>query len=143
MKRLVSILLFSLPLCLWAKEDGMAENAVPLVEQPIESGAESLSEVPAETAENPAGAVELTEAEKLIQQELAEIEAENLETEDVAEADSLAVEGEDGAESESGAESEEADAELAADMAAADSASAYSAVKSLFLDMTASAMPSA
>jgi murein DD-endopeptidase MepM/ murein hydrolase activator NlpD len=155
MKRVVSILLFSLPLCLWAKEDGMAENAVPLVEQPMESGAESLSEVPAETAENPAGtveltetvenpagAVELTEAEKLIQQELAEIEAENLETEDVAEADSLAVEGEDGAESESGAESEEADAELAADMAAADSASADSAVKSLFLDMTASAMPS-
>jgi murein DD-endopeptidase MepM/ murein hydrolase activator NlpD len=155
MKRVVSILLFSLPLCLWAKEDGMAENAVPLVEQPIESGAESLSEAPAETAENPAGtveltetaenpagAVELTEAEKLIQQELAEIEAENLETDDVAEADSLAVEGEDGAESESGAESEEADAELAADMAAADSASADSAVKSLFLDMTASAMPS-
>jgi murein DD-endopeptidase MepM/ murein hydrolase activator NlpD len=155
MKRVVSILLFSLPLCLWAKEDGMAENAVPLVEQPIESGAESLSEAPAETAENPAGtveltetaenpagAVELTEAEKLIQQELAEIEAENLETDDVAEADSLAIEGEDGAESESGAESEEADAELAADMAAADSASADSAVKSLFLDMTASAMPS-
>ena len=149
MKRVVSILLFSLPLCLWAKEDGMAENAVPLVEQPIESGAESLSEAPAETAENPAGtveltetvenpagAVELTEAEKLIQQELADIEAENLETEDVAEADSLAVEGEDGA------ESEEADAELAAAMAAADSVSADSAVKSLFLDMTASAMPS-
>ena len=149
MKRFVSILLFSLPLCLWAKEDGMAENAVPLVEQPAETSAESISEVPAETAENPAGtveltetvenpagAVELTEAEKLIQQELAEIEAENLETEDVAEADSLAGEG------ESGAESEEADAELAADMAAADSASADSAVKSLFLDMTASAMPS-
>lgn len=155
MKRVVSILLFSLPLCLWAKEDGMAENAVPLVEQPTETSAESIREVPAETAENPAGtveltetvenpagAVELTEAEKLIQQELAEIEAENLETEDVAEADSLAGEGEDGAESESGAESEEADAELAADMAAADSASADSAVKSLFLDMTASAMPS-
>lgn len=35
MKRVVSILLFSLPLCLWAKEDGMAENAVPLhVAQP-------------------------------------------------------------------------------------------------------------
>lgn len=120
----------------------MAENAVPLVEQPTETSAESISEVPAETAENPIGAVELTEAEKLIQQELAEIEAENLETEDVAEADSLAGEGEDGAEGESGAESEEADAELAADMAAADSASADSAVKSLFLDMTASAMPS-
>ena len=155
MKRVVSILLFTLPLCLWAKEDGMAENAVPLVEQPTETSAESISEVPAETAENPAGtveltetvenpagAVELTEAEKLIQQELAEIEAENLETEDVAEADSLAGEGEDGTEGESGAESEEADAELAADMAAADSASADSAVKSLFLDMTASAMPS-
>ena len=155
MKRLVSIILFSLPLCLWAKDDGMAENAVPLVEQPTETSAESISEVPAETAENPvgtveltetvenpAGAVELTEAEKLIQQELAEIEAENLETEDVAEADSLAGEGEDGAEGEAGAESEEADAELAADMAAADSASADSAVKSLFLDMTASAMPS-
>ena len=80
MKRFVSIFLFSLPLCLWAKEDGMAENAVPLVEQPTETSAESISEVPAETAENPAGAVELTEAEKLIQQELAEIEAENLET---------------------------------------------------------------
>ena len=114
----------------------MAENAVPLVEQPAETSAESISEVPAETAENPAGAVELTEAEKLIQQELAEIEAENLETEDVAEADSLVGEGEEGA------ESEEADAELAADMAAADSASADSAVKSLLLDMTASAMPS-
>lgn len=120
----------------------MAENAVPLVEQPAETSAESISEVPAETAENPIGAVELTEAEKLIQQELAEIEAENLETEDVAEADSLAGGGEDGTEGESGAESEEADAELAADMAAADSASADSAVKSLFLDMTASAMPS-
>ena len=142
MKRFVSILLFTLPLCLWAKEDGMAENAVPLVEQPAETSAESLNEVPAETAENPAGTVELTEAEKLIQQELAEIEAEKQETEDVAEADSLAGEGEEGAEGESGAESEEADAELAADMAAADSASADSAVKSLFLDMTASAMPS-
>ena len=120
----------------------MAENAVPLVEQPAETSAESISEVPAETAENPIGAVELTEAEKLIQQELAEIEAENLETEDVAEADSLAGGGEDGTEGESGAESEEADAEMAADMAAADSASADSAVKSLFLDMTASAMPS-
>ena len=120
----------------------MAESAMPLVEQPVEATAESISEVPAEAAENPAGAVELTEAEKLIQQELAEIEAENLEAEDVAEADSLAGEGEDVAEGESGAESEEADAELAADMAAADSASADSAVKSLFLDMTASAMPS-
>ena len=142
MKRFVSILLFTFPLCLWAKEDGMAESAMPLVEQPVEATAESISEVPAEAAENPAGAVELTEAEKLIQQELAEIEAENLEAEDVAEADSLAGEGEDVAEGESGAESEEADAELAADMAAADSASADSAVKSLFLDMTASAMPS-
>ena len=79
MKRFVSIILFSLPLCLWAKEDGMTENAMPLVEQPMESGAESLSEVPAEnpagtmelteTVENPAGTTELTEAEKLIQQE--------------------------------------------------------------------------
>lgn len=142
MKRAVSIILFTLPLCLWAKEDGKAEGAESLLEQPLETDAVSLSEVPDEAAANPAGTIELTEAEKLIQQELAEIEAENQETEDVAEADSLAVEGEEGAEDESGAESEEADAELAADMAAADSASADSAVKSLFLDMTASAMPS-
>ena len=133
MKRLVSIILFTLPLCLWAKDDGMAENAVPLVDPSTETSVEATTEV-----ENPAGTAELTEAEKLIQQELAEIEAENLEN---AEADSL-EEGEDVAEGESGAESEEADAELAADMAAADSASADSAVKSLFLDMTASAMPS-
>ena len=142
MKRAVSIILFTLPLCLWAKEDGKAEGAESLLEQPLETDAVSLSEVPDEAAANPAGTIELTEAEKLIQQELAEIEAENLEMEDVAEADSLAGEGEDGTEGESGAESEEADAELAADMAAADSASADSAVKSLFLDMTASAMPS-
>ncbi len=142
MKRLVSIFLFTLPLCLWAKEDGKAEGAESLLEQPLETDAVSLSEVPDEATANPAGTIELTEAEKLIQQELAEIEAENLEMEDVAEADSLAGEGEDGTEGESGAESEEADAELAADMAAADSASADSAVKSLFLDMTASAMPS-
>ena len=134
MKRFVSIILFTLPLCLWAKDDGMAENAVPLVDPSTETGAETATEI-----ENPAGTTELTEAEKLIQQELAEIEAENLET---AEADSLEEEGEEAAEGESGAESEEADAELAADMAAADSASADSAVKSLFLDMTASAMPS-
>ena len=133
MKRLVSIILFTLPPCLWAKDDGMAENAVPLVDPSTETSVEATTEV-----ENPAGTAELTEAEKLIQQELAEIEAENLEN---AEADSL-EEGEDVAEGESGAESEEADAELAADMAAADSASADSAVKSLFLDMTASAMPS-
>ena len=142
MKRTVSILLFSLPLCLWAKDDGMAENAVPLVDPSKETSIETVTEVPASQAseaENPAGTTELTEAEKLIQQELAEIEAENLET---AEADSLAEEGEEGAEGEAGAESEEADAELAADMAAADSSSADSAVKSLFLDMTASAMPS-
>ena len=142
MKRTVSILLFSLPLCLWAKDDGMAENAVPLVDPSKETSIETVAEVPASQAseaENPAGTTELTEAEKLIQQELAEIEAENLET---AEADSLAEEGEEGAEGEAGAESEEADAELAADMAAADSSSADSAAKSLFLDMTASAMPS-
>ena len=159
MKRIVFILLFTLPLCLWAKEDDMAENAVPLVEQPQEASIETIIEAPISQTteaenpagaekqtetENPAAAEELTEAEKLIQQELAEIAAENLET---AEGDSLTEENKAVSESEADAESEEADAELAADMAAAvsvanDSVSADSAIKSLFLDMTASVMPS-
>ncbi len=145
MKLFGFLLLLVLPFSVWSKEDNMTKNAVPLVDERKEASIEErttnteISETESEFSGNSivdeadAGNVVDSVAENA-SNDLNGIAKEIAQTESVGEADSTDAEPE--------MSQEEADAELAADMNAADSATVDSASK-LILDMTTAFVPSA
>ena len=142
MKLFGFLLLLVLPFSVWSKEDNMAKNAVPLVDERKEASIEErttnteISETESEFSGN--SIVDEADAGNVVDS-VAESASNSLaeeiaQTESVGEADSTDAEPE--------MSQEEADAELAADMNAADSATVDSASK-LILDMTTAFVPSA
>ncbi len=156
MKLLVPLLLLTLPFSIWAKEDHMAKNAIPLVDVPketnIEAPSTSINTPKAETPETEseftgnvvideadAGNVVDSVAKDTVKAALPASDSldKSDPSEDLAAADTLNEDSE-----VSAAENEAAEAELAADMASTDSATTDS-VHKLVLDMTTAFVPSA
>lgn len=139
MKLHVPLLLLALSFSVFAKEDHVAKNAVPLVDVPKESAIETpaTSEVDSETESEFSGNSIVDEAD-----EGNVVDSTATNTVQTVLADSLAEA--DSTDNEPEMSEEEAEAEVAADMegTAADSA-AVDSVRKLTLDMTTAFVPSA
>ena len=142
MKLFGFLLLLVLPFSVWSKEDNMAKNAVPLVDERKEASIEErttsteISETESEFSGN--SIVDEADAGNVVDS-VAESASNSL-AEEIVQAE--AVSEADSTDSEPEMSQEEADAELAADMSEADSVTVDSASK-LILDMTTAFVPSA
>ncbi len=136
------LLLLVLPFSVWSKEDNMAKNAVPLVDERKEASIEErttnteISETESEFSGN--SIVDEADAGNVVDS-VAESASNSL-AEEIVQAE--AVSEADSTDTEPEMSQEEADAELAADMSEADSVTVDSASK-LILDMTTAFVPSA
>ena len=142
MKLFGFLLLLVLPFSVWSKEDNMAKNAVPLVDERKEASIEErttnteISETESEFSGN--SIVDEADAGNVVDS-VAESASNSL-AEEIVQAE--AVSEADSTDTEPEMSQEEADAELAADMSEADSVTVDSASK-LILDMTTAFVPSA